>query len=398
MGDLRLVRIKEGRLLLEVPDIAFYSRGPRPEPAWAPVFYNPRMKLSRDISIALVEAYAKFSGRSDLSVCEPLSATGVRGLRYVAEVEQVGEVVLNDKNALAYRLELRNTSLNGLEQRVKVYNRDVRALLYELAEEGVRFDVVDIDPFGTPAPFVEAAVSTLKHGGMLCVTATDLAPLFGVHPSACLRKYSAVPLNSEFSKEVGARILASFVIREAAKLNLAAVPLYTFLALHSLRIAFLVYKSKSKARKLVEGLGFLVYCRQCLYRSFAGGLRCVSRSCPFCGLEDHVAVSGPLWVGDLWNTEFTKIVRECYESRSYLDRRGLKLTKLVEEEADKPPLYTTVSAFAKLAKIPDEPSPRSIVERVRAMGGRASLTHFESKGFRSSLQPKELLEALRECF
>lgn len=396
MEGLRLIQVREGRLLLEVPDIAFYSRGLRPEPAWAPVFYNPRMKLSRDVSVALVEAYAKISGRSGLTVCEPLSATGVRGLRYIVEVDQVEEVVLNDRNVLAYRLELRNASLNRLGRRVKVYNRDVRALLYGLAEEGTKFDVVDIDPFGTPAPFVEAAVSALKHGGMLCVTATDLAPLFGVHPSACLRKYSAVPLNSEFSKEVGARILASFVIREAAKLNLAAVPVYTFLALHSLRIAFLVYKSRGKARKLVEGLRLIVYCRQCLYRGFTKGLYYVGKACPSCGLEDRIVVSGPVWAGDLWDVEFSRTVRECYESRGYLDGRGLKLTRLIEEEADEPPLYTTVSALAKLAKIPDEPSPRSVVERVQAIGGRASLTHFEPKGFRCSLQPKELLEALGE--
>ena len=41
--------------------------------------------------------------------------------------------------------------------------------------------VVDLDPYGSPAMFLDAAVQCVTDGGLLCVTATDLAVLCGNH-------------------------------------------------------------------------------------------------------------------------------------------------------------------------------------------------------------------------
>jgi len=387
---LKLVEIAEGKIRLRIPDLSYYG-GERAEPAWAPVFYNPAMRVSRDLSVAIVEAYARLAGRGSIRVCEPLSATGVRGLRYAAEVAAVKEVVLNDRNPLAYKLASANAGLNGLGDRVSVHNREARALLAEFAEKKERFDVVDIDPFGTPAPFVEPALLALKHGGLLMVTATDLAPLFGVKPRSCLRKYFAKPIASEFSKEVGARILAAFIVREAAKLGLAARPVYTFLSRHSLRLALVVERSKSKAYRAVTRVGYVVYCPRCLYRSLEGEPPKEAK-CPLCGGE--VVVGGPLWVDDLWDREFAQAVLEAYRERDYMSADGLKVTKLIAIEAGKPPLYTTVASLAKLATLKEEPSPSKLVERLSSLARAASLTHFDPKGLRTDLQPRELARLL----
>ena len=37
-----------------------------------------------------------------------------------------------------------------------------------------KFHCVDIDPYGSPAPFVDAAVQCVADGGLLMVTATDM--------------------------------------------------------------------------------------------------------------------------------------------------------------------------------------------------------------------------------
>ena len=389
-GSLKLVETEEGKVRLLIPDLSYYG-GERAEPARAPVFYNPAMKVSRDISVAIVEAYARIGGRDSISVCEPLSATGARGLRYAAEVAAVKEVVLNDRNPLAHKLALANAKLNGLGDRVKVYNREARALLAEFAERREKFDVVDIDPFGTPAPFVEFALLALKHKGLLMVTATDLAPLFGVKPSSCLRKYFAKPLASEFSKEVGARILAAFVAREAAKLGLAARPVYTFLSRHSLRLALVVERSKSKASRAVSQVGYAVYCPSCLYRAPEKVFPKEAR-CPLCGRG--VEIGGPLWVGDLWDEKFASMVLEVYRERSYMSAEGLKIARLITLEAGKPPLYTTVASLAKLASLKEEPSPLELVEKLASLKLTASLTHFDPKGLRTDLQPSELARLL----
>ena len=38
----------------------------------------------------------------------------------------------------------------------------------------LQFDCVDIDPYGSPSPFIDAAVQCVSEGGLLMVTATDM--------------------------------------------------------------------------------------------------------------------------------------------------------------------------------------------------------------------------------
>jgi tRNA (guanine26-N2/guanine27-N2)-dimethyltransferase len=40
-------------------------------------------------------------------------------------------------------------------------------------------DVVDLDPYGSASPFIDAAIGSIADGGLLCVTCTDLAVLAG---------------------------------------------------------------------------------------------------------------------------------------------------------------------------------------------------------------------------
>lgn len=37
------------------------------------------------------------------------------------------------------------------------------------------YDAVDLDPYGSPVQFLDSAVQTVSEGGLLLVTATDMA-------------------------------------------------------------------------------------------------------------------------------------------------------------------------------------------------------------------------------
>ena len=37
------------------------------------------------------------------------------------------------------------------------------------------YDVVDLDPYGSPSHFLDSAVQSVAEGGLLMVTATDMA-------------------------------------------------------------------------------------------------------------------------------------------------------------------------------------------------------------------------------
>ena len=45
-------------------------------------------------------------------------------------------------------------------------------LMYEHREPAKRFDVIDLDPYGTACPFLDSAVQAVADGGLLCVTCT----------------------------------------------------------------------------------------------------------------------------------------------------------------------------------------------------------------------------------
>lgn len=42
-----------------------------------------------------------------------------------------------------------------------------------------RFDCIDLDPYGSAVPFLDAAIGAVNDGGLLCVTCTDLGVLAG---------------------------------------------------------------------------------------------------------------------------------------------------------------------------------------------------------------------------
>jgi tRNA G26 N,N-dimethylase Trm1 len=51
--------------------------------------------------------------------------------------------------------------------------------MYEHRHPAKRVEVVDLDPYGTAAPFIDGAVQCVADGGLLAVTCTDLAVLAG---------------------------------------------------------------------------------------------------------------------------------------------------------------------------------------------------------------------------
>ena len=74
--------------------------------------------------------------------------------------------------------------------------------MYQNRTVSKRFDVIDLDPYGTAAPFLDSAVQAVKDGGLLCVTCTDMAVLCGNHSEACYGKYGAMSLQAKYCHEM----------------------------------------------------------------------------------------------------------------------------------------------------------------------------------------------------
>ena len=70
-----------------------------------------------------------------------------------------------------------------------------------------QFDVIDLDPYGTAAPFLDSAVQAVSDGGLIACTCTDMAVLSGNYPEKCFSLYGTVALKGKYLHEGALRTL-----------------------------------------------------------------------------------------------------------------------------------------------------------------------------------------------
>ena len=388
--DFPVVEVREGKARFFIPDPKLFGEAGRLPPSRAPVFYNPRMSLNRDLAVLFLKAYQIKAGRA-LKVCEPMAGCGVRGLRFALEVDGLERIILNDLNPRAYELAKLNVRHNGLEDLISVENEDAHRLLCRYASPGRRLDYVDVDPFGSPSPFLDSALRALRSGGVLALTATDTAPLSGLHAKACVRKYLGKPLRVSYWREVAVRLLVGATLFSALRHDLAVKPLFSYGVDHYVRVYGILRGGARGADEAVSNLGYVLHCPECLWRTAVRGVAVpLPAECPECG--GRLLTGGPLWVGRLWDEAFCRAMLSEAENMG-LPSRMVRLIRMVLEECGGPPTYYDVDRVCRLAGAPSLPIDL-VVQRLRSMGYWASRTHFHPKGVRTDAPLSALKEAV----
>ncbi len=374
--------VTEGMARIMVPELS-PSNGETLEGARsrAPVFYNPVMKLNRDSAILALSALQRRLSRP-LTICEPMCGTGIRGIRMALEGLGVREAVLGDMSYHAVRLAEGNIRMNGLGERVRVRRMEANLLLSLHARPLARFDYTDIDPYGTPAPFIDTAARATRRDGMVALTATDMAPLCGVNVRACLRKYGSTSLRTGYSHESALRILAGAFVRGAAVHEVASRPVFGFFADHYIRLYMRLDRGKRRADELLGEMGYLLNCSGCRsFRSVKGGLDKKGGLCEVCGSE--MKVEGPLWLGDLADAGFCSDMAECSED-SFIgsNRRLMKIIGNVRGEIGMPPGFFVIDELSSdlgVASRRIEP----VIDGLKEIGFKATRSHADSRGLKT---------------
>jgi len=366
--------IREGKAIVnvQVPEVVSSDM---------PVFYNPAMVINRDMSLLIVNAMEG----ENLVVCDPMGASGIRALRFLLEVPTVSKVIYNDISQRAVENFKENLRLNQIDpSKVDIYSEDASLLLRRLRN----CDYVDIDPYGSPIPFLDSAVFPVKRGGILSVTATDTSVLSGTYPNTCIRRYASKPLlDCEFYHEVGIRILIKKIVEEGAKHDYAFRPIFSYSYKHHFKVFLMKDIGAKRTDQIVKNIGYLLYCDKCLYRESVS-IEGIRSSCPFCG--NRLLIAGPLWVGELWDEDFLQRVWALRGSVE-LSQETIKVLKTIKEESKiKSVGFYTLSALAKAFKIPNLPPKNKIL---RLFEGKQ--THFTPEGFRTSISHEELLRRIQ---
>ncbi|WP_049927944.1 tRNA (guanine(26)-N(2))-dimethyltransferase [Halopiger goleimassiliensis] len=365
------MRVTEGTVELEVP-------GEQTEGVEESVFYNPRQELNRDLTIATLRAFSEREERAE-TYLDAMTASGVRGIRAAANG---WDVTCCDLESEAVSLARENLDRNDLEARVE--HRNVNALMHDEA-----FDVIDLDPYGSPMPFADAAFARCRD--LVCVTATDTAPLCGAHFDSGIRSYSATPRNTDYHPEMGVRILLSALARSAARFDVGVTPLFTHATSHYVRTYLELDRKASAADAAVDELGHLYHCEDCLYRESDPGLVADPlERCPNCD-GTRLLTAGPVWLGPYRDPEFVAAVREEIPDAFGTADEARDLCDALCAELDEPTHYDQ-HKLCKNWGLPANAMDEFLAD-LREAGHAASSAHYGGTTFKTDANVGEIRAA-----
>jgi tRNA (guanine26-N2/guanine27-N2)-dimethyltransferase len=272
-----MIEFREGNAVIMVPEFEKIT-------SKSLVFYNPDMAYDRSLSCAVVKA----SGKRE--ICDAFSGSGIRAILYASESKNV---TANDVNPHAVALIRKNAQLNNVS--VRITNEDANILFRR-----EKFEVIDVDPFGSPARYLDSVMNGLKNDSFLFVTATDTEAVCGYAKKAALRKYGIRTVRTPFAKELGVRVLVAAIMREGAKYGFGFSVLLSYWRRHYIRVFMRAQRSKKAAFESMNMVCPVYFCR-CGY--FSGTPR---EKCPSCGKS--MSCISSLYMGKIKDNTFCETV------------------------------------------------------------------------------------------
>lgn len=354
-------------------------------------------------------------GRAELKpprVLEALSASGLRALRYAREIEGIGQVVALDNDKASVEACRRNIKFNGSVACAKVESHLADARVYMLTHPK-EFDVVDLDPYGSPSAFLDSAVQSVADGGMLLCTATDMAVLCGGNGEVCYSKYGSYPLRGKYCHEMALRILLACIESHANRYKRYIVPVLSVQMDFYVRVFVRIYTSASAMKNTPLKLSYVYQCTGCdsfhlqplgrtvskntSVRYLPGFGPAVSQECSDCGKKYNMG--GPIWSAPIhdqeWVTSMLADVKSMRDRYPAFDRISAVLTTISEELPDVP-LFLSLHNLCSTLKCT---SPSALIFRSAVLnaGYRISGTHVNPLGLKSDA-PMDVIWDIMRCW
>lgn len=389
------------------------------------VFHNPAMTACRTRSVLLMAHVLKsgWLGPEDKPVraIDALCASGIRARRWLNELPA----------ELAARLEAHACDMDGKaiewaeanhaefppehgQGSLDFHCEDARVLL---ARSGWQW--IDIDPFGAPTAFLDAAFQASARRAVMEITATDTAALTGSSRSACKRRYGAKIRCDGLAHDSGLRLLLATCAKIAAMHDRSIEPMLSSWDSHHLRISFRTRRSIVGANALSEKLGWRVANPTAdeLTAAVLSGLHPNgdAHPQPYCLLpltypvsSDDERISGPLWVGPLYDADVLQALNEdlaaelCSPSievdaalieAAGASEREVKLSQRASKRAVRhlceeatvatSPTVLIVDDLHQYASLLGPPSPARLVEKLRDAGCAAAIARYGNPSVRT---------------
>lgn len=376
---LKLALAREGSTDLFVPEESLRAK----EPKTFPAFFNPAARVNRDVSVAIARA------TRPRTFLDALAGIGARGVRIANECSRRTEVTLVEFNETSLRMARKNAKKNGVESRCEFVHEEANAYLHSRFGRLERFAAVDVDPFGTPAPYVQGALAAADEGAMVSLTATDTATLCGVFPTVARRRYGAKVVKGESPHEAAIRVLFGFCARVGGVVDTGVAPVAAHATLHYLRVYFRVLRGAAKSDRCLTEVGYVASCTACHENSVTTDFTAV---CARCGGKARCV--GPQWVGGILDEG---VVGDARRECSKLGWGGAADALGALEGVDSfPPFGYSMEAITSRERI-SSVSFQKVVDALEASGRSAMRQPFGSSGLKTDAPYSEVLAAVREA-
>ncbi|CAH8259021.1 unnamed protein product [Arabidopsis lyrata] len=345
-------------------------------------------------------------------VLEALSASGLRALRYAREIEGIGQVVALDNDLASVEACQRNIKFNGSVAISKVESHHTDARVHMLTHPK-EFDVVDLDPYGSPSIFLDSAIQSVTDGGLLMCTATDMAVLCGGNGEVCYSKYGSYPLRAKYCHEMALRILLASIESHANRYKRYIVPVLSVQMDFYVRVFVRVYTSASAMKNTPLKLSYVYQCIGCdsfhlqpvgrslpknnsvRYLPAIGPV--VKQDCNHCGKKYNMG--GPIWSTPMhdqeWVTSILNSVKSMKDRYPAYDLISAVLTTVSEELLDVPLFLSLHNLCATLKCI--SPSAAMFRSAVINANYRISGTHVNPLGMKTDA-PMEVIWDIMRCW
>ncbi|KAF5093192.1 hypothetical protein D0Z00_004194 [Geotrichum galactomycetum] len=334
-----------------------------------------------------------------IEIIEALSASGLRAIRYALEIPKIKTVIANDFSASAVESIKQNSQYSGADAVVQPNEGDACVLMYQHKNKPVH--VVDLDPYGSATPFMDSAVQSIRDGGLMLVTCTDLAVLAGnSYPEKCFSQYGGQTLHSDASHESALRLVLNMVASTAAKYGKSIEPLLSLSIDFYVRLFIRIKTSPLQVKQNAHNTMIVYQCTGCgtftkqhlgkavqknnnFKYGYARGPT-VSERCAHCD-STHI-IAGPMWGGPIHNKAYIDKMLEVYKD---LDTEVYKTTARIEgmltlakDELIDVPFYFSPQNIASIVRS-SSPPHRKIVSALCNAGYQVSFTHALAGGIKT---------------
>ncbi len=341
-------------------------------------FYNPHMELNRTMSSLCVGTL------DELNVCDGMTASGIRGLRYAKENQNVKSINFVDANRNIIPFIEQNVKLNNITN-ANVYCDNILTHLTQFHD----YNFIELDPYGSPAPYISSAFSSFASNcslkqPYLSVTATDTAVLHGAHHRATPKIYHAIPSKHLFMYEHGLRLLLGYIARVGHEYDYSIEPVMSFSHRHYVKVIMQVKRGAISAREQeMNDLGYIKlntktfeYSGIPLKQVYSSGLE----------KKENEILSGPIFLAELHKPKHIKHMLNLAKDRG--ETKAEKILELMKTE--KGLMYYDLHYIARQLKS-GPPKTMYIVDKLNELGFYAAPTHFTPLGVRTNAPVKELI-------